>query len=220
MDLTESYLRGLLPQRVLKRYYMREVRNATALLAATNAKEFEEVMAVLGGFVLSEADVLHPGGNKSEVAQRLDGAFRELGWREGRHDMQVTSVLRVLPYRRAGEKKAVVRHESVVANEGYKVDNVKGRVALDVEWNAKDGNLDRDLAAYRALYDAAIIDVAVIITRSQHSLRNRAVRLEPETTKFNTTTTTTMEKLEPRLTRGDAGGCPVMAFAITASCMD
>ena len=220
MDLTESYDRGLLPRRVLKRYYMREVRNATALLAATNPVEFDEVMAVLSGFVLTEADVLSPGGNKSQVAQRLDRAFRELGWREGRHDMSVTSVLEVMPYRPAGERRAVVRHSSVVSSEGYKVDNVKGRVALDVEWNAKDGNLDRDLAAYRALYDAAIIDVAVIVTRSQHSIRNRAVSLEPGTTKFNTTTTTTREKLEPRLTRGDAGGCPVVAFAVTASCMD
>ena len=220
MDLTESYLDGLLPRRVLKRYYMREVRNATALLAATNPTEFEQVMAVLGGFVLTEGDVLNPGGNKSKVAQRLDGAFREFGWREGKHDMSVTSVLTVLPHRPAGERRPVVRHSSVVSSEGYKVDNVKSRVALDVEWNAKDGNLDRDLAAYRALYAAAIIDVAVIITRSQHSVRNRALRLEPETTKFNTTTTTTLEKLEPRLKRGDAGGCPVVAFAITASCMD
>ena len=26
-------------------------------------------------------------------------------------------------------------------NEGYKVDNFRDRIALDVEWNAKDGNL-------------------------------------------------------------------------------
>lgn len=35
---------------------------------------------------------------------------------------------------------------------------------------------------------------------------------------FGTTTTTNLEKLEPRLTRGDAGGCPVLAVAITRRC--
>jgi hypothetical protein len=41
--------------------------------------------------------------------------------------------------------------------------DVKGRVALDVEWHAKDGNLDRDIVAYRALDDAGIMDGAVMV---------------------------------------------------------
>ncbi|MCB4825330.1 hypothetical protein LHA35_26810, partial [Roseicella sp. GB24] len=43
------------------------------------------------------------------------------------------------------------------------VDNFKGRVVLDVEWNAKDGNLDRDLASYRSWYEAGVISAGVII---------------------------------------------------------
>ena len=70
-----------------------------------------------------------------------------------------------MPYRPAGET-AVIVTSSLVSNEGYKVDNFKGRVALDLEWNAKDGNLDRDIGAYRALYDAGFIDVGVIVTRT------------------------------------------------------
>ena len=65
----------------------------------------------------------------------------------------------------AGESHPTLE-DTEVFNEGYKVDNFVDRLALDVEWNAKDGNLDRDLSAYRALYDAALIDVAVIITRT------------------------------------------------------
>lgn len=98
------------------------------------------------------------------------------------------------------------------------MDNLKGRVALDVEWNAKDGNLDRDLAAYRALYDAALIDAAVLITRTQEDLRRLALQLDVSSTKFATTTTTNLGKLRPRLTRGDAGGCPVLAIAVTSRC--
>ena len=176
------------------------------------------MIAVLEAFVLTREDVLGAGGNKSRTAKRLDEAFRERGWREARHDTEVKSILTMQPYRRAGESHRRVVHDSLIRSEGYKVDNVKGRVALDVEWNAKDGNLDRDLAAYRALYDAGIIDAGAIITRSQPSLRNFALELDPSTDKFKTTTTTNIEKLEPRLTRGDSGGCPVVAFAITARC--
>ena len=102
------------------------------------------------------------------------------------------------------------------------VDNFLGRIALDVEWNAKDGNLDRDLAAYRFLYDSALIDGAVIITRTQGKLRELGRKLGREsgmTEKkakriLGTTTTTNTDKLVPRITRGDAGGCPVLVVAI------
>lgn len=217
VDLTYSFTKAL-PVEIRERYEIREVRNAAALLAATNPDEFAEVVAVLRDFRLSRDDVLGAGGNKSDVARRLDLAFRDLGWREARHDTRVTSVLQLQPWP-PGEGVAVVE-ESEVRNEGYKVDNVKGRVALDVEWNAKDGNLDRDLAAYRALYEAAIIDVGVIITRTQADLRAAVLELDPDSSKFSTTTTTNLEKLEPRLTRGDSGGCPVLAIAISSRCID
>ncbi len=217
MELTTSHER-VLPKRILERFELREVRNAAALLMATNPAEFDEFVSVLSNFVLSSDDVLGAGGNKSDVARRLDLQFRQMGWREGRHDTNVISVLMKQPYRAAGETERTVV-ESEVRSEGYKIDNVKGRVALDVEWNAKDGNLDRDLAAYRALYEAAIIDVGVIVTRTQTDLRDAALALDPQSTKFATTTTTNLAKLEPRLTRGDAGGCPVLAVAITSRCI-
>ncbi|GIU90316.1 MAG: hypothetical protein KatS3mg010_1415 [Acidimicrobiia bacterium] len=214
MDLTESYLSAI-PEDVRSRYELAEVRKAAQVLAATNPAEFAEIIDVLRHFELVETDVTDAGGSKSAVPKRLDEAFREKGWREGRHDTRITSELLVMPYKPAGEKKPIVKTTEVL-NEGYKVDNVKGRVAVDVEWNAKDGNLDRDLGAYRALYDAGIIDGAVIITRTQ-DMKDLAAELGVK--KFDTTTTTNIEKLLPRLTRGDGAGCPVLAVAITPRCL-
>jgi len=217
VELSTSFER-VIPAPVRERYELREVRNASAILATTNPDPFADVIRVLDSFRLSTADIIEPGGQKSTVAARLDRTFRELGWREGRHDTKITSLLTVMPYAAAGEKAARVVQTEVL-NEGYKVDNVKDRVALDVEWHAKDGNLDRDVAAYRALYDAGIIDAGIIVTRSFQPIRDLSIRLgRPDG--FGTTTTTTLEKLEPRLTRGDGGGCPILAVAITDRCYE
>ena len=212
MDLTQSFEEAF-PREILERYDLVEVSDAATILKHTSPEEFGQIVEVLGEFALTDEDFLKPGGQKSTVAARLDLAFRERGWREGRHDTKVTSILPLSPY--AGEaKRAPV--ETEVVNEGYKVDNVKGSVALDVEWNAKDGNLDRDVSAYRALYDAGIITAAIIVTRTQEDLRRLGERIGRNP--FGTTTTTNLGKLTPRMTRGDSGGCPLLAIAITARC--
>jgi hypothetical protein len=215
VDLTESYER-VLPPEITERYELREVRDAAAVIESTNPTEFAEIVDVLSGFVLTKGDILTPGGGKGPIAVRLDEAFREHGWREGRYDRKITSTLRRMPYRIAGEREAIEEQTEVIS-EGYKVDNVKGKIALDVEWNAKDGNLDRDLGAYRALYAVGIITAGVIVTRHYGEMRELALKLGRDA--FGTTTTTNLEKLEPRLTRGDSGGCPVLAVAITSRCL-
>jgi hypothetical protein len=173
-------------------------------------------MGVLDRFALTETDITVPGGSESTVAKRLNEGFRDIGWREGRVDMTVALRLRLMPYRPAGERQPVVE-ETEAANEGYMVDNVKGRLCLDVEWNAKDGNLDRDVAAYRALYDTGLIDGAIMVTREFESIRALSTRLG-RVGGFATSTTTTINKLQERLGRGDGGGCPILAIAITDRC--
>jgi hypothetical protein len=226
MELTGSWSTAL-PAAVAERYELRETRNAAAVLGATCPDEVHEICAVLTGFTLTTTDLVEAGGNESRLAARLNAAFRERGWREGRVDTVVTSRLQVQPWHPAGEIGVTVR-ESEVFNEGYKVDNVKGRVALDVEWNAKDGNLDRDIGAYRALYDAGLIDGAVLLTRTHDDLRELARELaraagrsdDEVRSRLSTSTTTHLGKLESRMTRGDAGGCPLLAVAISRRCWD
>ncbi len=223
MDLTDSYLLAV-PEDVRRRYEFRETRMAARIIAATNPAEFADISSVLRGFALTTGDLVNPGGNESDLAARLNLAFRRLGWREGRVDTRMGLELVIMPFVEAGERERTVRRTEVF-NEGYKVDNVKGRIALDVEWNAKDGNLDRDIGSYRALYDAGLIDAAVMISRTQEDLRPLAQRLARSVgglppaearKRLGTTTTTNYDKLMPRVTRGDVGGCPFLGVFISS----
>lgn len=206
-----------MPAELLARYTWLETRNAAAVLSASNPQQSEELLEVLQEFNVFDSDILVAGGNRGQIPIRLDSAFEQRGW----------SAVRInTSYSLVGRKKTKstargyddMYLSSTVENEGFEVDNLKGRVALDVEWNAKDGNLDRDLSAYRALYDVGLIDCAVIITRDHEGIRRLAgedLESEDAHRRLGTTTTTNMAKLESRMTRGDSGGCPVLAIGIT-----
>ncbi len=218
MDLTHSYMDAF-SELLLGKYTWLETRNAAAIMGASNPALLKDLSDVLSEFFLYDTDILVAGGNRGPIAIRLDTAFFERGW----------SAVRVnTEFRLVGQKKKSLTSRAyeenflatTVSNDGFEVDNMKGRVAIDVEWNAKDGNLDRDLAAYRALYDLGLIDLGVIITRDHQGVRDLAgqeLGSEDAFRRLGTTTTTNMIKLEPRITRGDAGGCPILAIGITKS---
>ncbi len=215
MDLSNSYETAV-PADVLARYDWRETRNAASIIRHTNPDEFDDFLEVLRAFTLDEArDILVAGKNESLTAKWLNHAFRARGWREATYQVQLRAELILRPYRLAGELKSQSQVSEVVTSS-YLVDNVKGRVALDVEWQAKDGNLDRDIAAYRSLYDAGIIDAALIVTMTRADLRAMVLDADPASKKFGTSTTTNVEMATPRLQRGDGGGCPLLIAAICA----
>jgi hypothetical protein len=213
VHLSNSYIR-VIPPDVLGRYDWVETRQAAAVMKASNPQEFADLMEVLGAFAVDETrDIKSAGGNQSPTAVLLNGSFRERGWREGNYQLYVRSSLRRLPWAPAGEKKSdLVETEADTAS--FLIDNIKGRVAIDVEWHAKEGHLDRDLAAYRSLYQEAVIDVAAIVTMTRAEMRAWAVKLDPSTSKFKTSTATSVEKAKPKLQRGDAGGCPVLVIGV------
>jgi hypothetical protein len=228
LELTKSYER-VFPDEVKARYAFAEVRNAAAAMSGGEPEAFAQLVQVLQEFHLTLDSLVEPGGNKGPVARYFDGRFREFGWREGGHTSETVITFKLQPYKKAGEKQPVVK-EYRYTSGGHRVDNVRSRVALEVEWNAKDGNLDRDLNNFRALHEAGAIDVAVIITREQErtkwaanklaELANR-IRYKPNGQRvvpLGTTTTTNLENLIDRLQRGEAGGCPVVAVAITDRC--
>jgi len=99
---------------------------------------------------------------------------------------------------------------------------VKDKVAFDLEWNSKDQTFDRDLLAMRTYFDCGIIDVGIIVTRSEE-LNDifRAIKVNDSETliKKYGASTTWMGKLLPRLNSRRNGGCPILAVGIKKKCV-
>ncbi len=88
-------------------------------------------------------------------------------------------------------------------------------VAFETEWNNKDPFFDRDLNNFRLLFDLRVVQVGVIVTRSDE-LQALAVELGRDRQSYGASTTH-LSKLLPRLEGGGGGGCPVVVFGIKRS---
>ena len=239
MELTFSFLQ-ILPDNVSVRYRFAEVRNAAAIIASSCAVQWQEVLQYLDDFRLKTDHLMTPGGNKSLIVDALESYFYRNDWKETRIDTE--NIIYRIQHDTQGKMPVNVRLDketlpdrisskyfySSILQEGYKVDALKGRLAVDIEWNAKDGNLDRDLSAYRAWYELGVIDAAILITKEQESCRKLVADIwaqylqeNPEKqgksppVNLKTSTTTNLENAVERIKRGDAGGCPVLIVAIT-----
>lgn len=225
------------PENVLAKYTFLETRSASQILKAVCPIEFSDIVRVLESFNLSARLLLTKGGNRGPVPIILDGSFERMGWMESRIDME----RRAYQFRgHNANETAECNPENYVDNlvsrtyqKGYSIDNVKGRVALDVEWNPKDGNLDRDFSAYRAWHEEGLIDVAVLITRMHYETRDITreawadyIKRHPEKKRvsqlvdYSTTTTANFEKGRDRIIRGDLGTCPILMIGIGAQTFD
>lgn len=192
-------------------YQIIDHRHALSLLQNNYPNELSELTNALLGFRLSEAMLLAKGGNESEIPKRFSHALRPLGWSETR----ISGDLLVRLAAKHHGTKGLSHSHFVIDSylDGHKIDYVKGAVAFDLEWNAKDQTFDRDLYAFRAFYEAGVIAVGVLVTRAEE-LNEHFKRLGIMA-KYGASTTW-MGKLEYRLRANRGGGCPILALGITS----
>lgn len=218
---------SVLPAAARDHWEFMETNSAAAVMQAVCGTEWQEIVDVLSTYRLTPEFWLKAGGNRGDIAQQIDGLFRTRGWRETRLDLETKGIL-------LDKNGAVIGNLPPVQQEGYLVDNLKGRVVLDVEWNAKDGNLDRDLASYRSWYEAGVISAAVIITKDRLRLLAlarrvwsdyqatlpKAVRTAKLPIDLTTSTVTAFDKAQMRVRRGVMGTCPVLIVAASERTWD
>ena len=160
------------------------------------------------------------GGNESPIPKKFDNVLYPYGWREIRisGDLIVKKYPRQTTQRRGRFADQPYETETIKGYiDGHNIDFLKNRVAFDLEWNSKDQTFDRDLLAMRTYFDCGLVDVGIIVTRSEEL--NEIFRKENILAKYGASTTW-MGKLLTRLDSRRNGGCPILAVGIGKGCVE
>ena len=185
-----------IPVAIRRSYEVRQWKHACAILKGDFPGEWDDIMAILDEFRFRKSDILKPGGGLSSISQRFNKAFRQRGWVEKSFATQI------------------VVDQQAIDTPTHKVDCVKNRVALEVEWSNKDPFFDRDLNNFRLLFDLRAISVGVIITKADE-VSEIFKSLGGKVWDKYGWSSTWVKKLLPRIEGGGGGGCPVLVFGIT-----
>ena len=210
---------------LLDRFEFQNYGHALEILNEAFPSEWEDLQNCLAKLSISVDDLKASGGNETAIPKKFDDVLYPLGWRE----IRITGDLLVKLYPRKANQRGrfsdVPFDEKVIEGfiDGHNIDFVKSKVAFDLEWNSKDQTFDRGLLAMRTYFDCGLIEVGVIVTRSQElndifkTLTDSKGR--PLMPKYGASTTW-MGKLEYRLKSRRNGGCPILAVGIKKPCIE
>ena len=211
-------LKKWLPPKIIENFEIFNYNHAAEILSQSFADELKDIVSVLSSLTISKEDILQAGGNESPIPPKFSAVLEPKGWKE----IRISGDLLIKFFPRKGTRRGVFSDnpydQKTLTNyiDGHNIDFVKGRIAVDIEWNSKDQTFDRDLFAMRTYYECDIISVGIIITRSE-SL-NRIFKKLGIMPKYGASTTW-MGKLLPRLDSRRHGGCPILAIGITPQCV-
>ena len=187
----------LVPTELRARFQFAERHHACGILASDFPVEWQDILACLSRFWLKRSWIIVGGGGRSNIPQQLDGVLRKKGLHEKRFDIKIVV---------DGQEYPTPTH---------KIDNVKNRVGLEVEWNNKTEFYDRDLNNFRLLHELKVLSVGVILTRVSE-LQTLFDQLGIGG-KYGASTTH-WDKLIPKVDGNGAGGCPLLLVGITERC--
>jgi len=199
----------MIPSGLAEKYELHNINHAVEVLTTAYPEHWREIVSALEQFVIPEEHILVGGGNESPIPKAFSAILHPLGWEEAR----ISGDLLVKLHRRHSPE-ITETSERIIKDfiDSHNIDYVKGKVAVDMEWNSKDQTFDRDLYAFRMFYECGVIACGVIITRSE--------QLNPLFTQLGIkkkygASTTWMGKLLPRIRSGRHGGCPLLLVGIT-----
>ena len=202
------------------KYEFFDYGHALEILHESFQKEWKEIQVALRQLKLTLADISKAGGNESPIPKKFDDVLYPYGWREIRisGDLIVKKYPRQTAQRRGRFADEPFETETIKGYiDGHNIDFLKNKVAFDLEWNSKDQTFDRDLLAMRTYFDCGLIDVGVIVTRSEEL--NEIFKDIGIIAKYGASTTW-MGKLLYRLDGRRNGGCPILAIGIRKECVE
>ena len=153
---------------ILDKYELHSYGHALEILAEAFPVEWEEIQNCLLKLKITQDELLAAGGNETAIPKKFDDVLYPLGWRE----IRISGDLLVKMYPRGKSRGRFTDEpfdEKIIEGyiDGHNIDFIKGKVAFDLEWNSKDQTFDRDLLAMRTYFDCGLIEVGIIITRSE-----------------------------------------------------
>ena len=159
-----------IPEELTNKFEFYNYGHALEILSDAFPNEWCEIQQCLKNFVITVDDLKKAGGNESPIPKKFDDILYPFGWRE----IRITGDLLVKMYprktvQRRGKFSNEPFEEKMIEGyiDGHNIDFLKNKVAFDLEWNSKDQTFDRDLLAMRTYFDCGIIDVGIIVTRSE-----------------------------------------------------
>lgn len=153
----------------MDKYEIHNYNHAAEILSQACLVELNDVVAALRELKIKQNEIEQAGGNESPIPPKFSAVLEPKGWKE----IRISGDLLIKMFPRKGNRKGVFSDtpsdNRTIENyiDGHNIDFVKGRVAIDIEWNSKDQTFDRDLFAMRTYYECGIISVGIIITRSE-----------------------------------------------------
>ena len=210
---------------LLEKFEFYNYNHALEIITQAFPEEWGQIVECLRKLSITTADLREAGGNETNIPKKFDDVLYPYGWRE----IRISGDLHIKFYPRQAEQRGRFAtepfEEKVLPGyiDGHNIDFLKNRVAFDLEWNSKDQTFDRDLLAMRTYFDCGLIEVGVIVTRSQELndifkvLTDKSGR--PLMPKYGASTTW-MGKLEYRLKSRRNGGCPILAVGIKKTCVE
>lgn len=202
------------------KYEFFDYGHALEILYESFPEEWNEIQTALRRLKLTVSDISKSGGNESPIPKKFDDVLYPYGWREIRisGDLIVKKYPRQTRQRRGRFASEPFEEETIEGYiDGHNIDFLKNKVAFDLEWNSKDQTFDRDLLAMRTYFDCGLIDVGVIVTRSEEL--NEIFKDLNIMAKYGASTTW-MGKLLYRLDSRRNGGCPILAVGIKKECVE
>lgn len=211
---------------IIHRFEFHNYGHALEILHNAFPLEWKEIQECLRRLRLTIRDLKTAGGNESPIPKKFDNVLYPFGWREIRisGDLTVKKYPRQTVQRRGRFAEEPYEIETIQGYiDGHNIDFLKNKVAFDLEWNSKDQTFDRDLLAMRTYFDCGLIDVGIIVTRTEEL--NDIFRQikddygQPLIKKYGASTTW-MGKLLYRLESRRNGGCPILAIGIGKECIE
>lgn len=139
-----------------KRFEVRFVSHAEAILRTDFPAELDELEEVVGALTIPIEEIIGSGGGETKGTQRLRRGLAAKGWKKTnfRIDKRINNVPR-----------ESISHEVDHVRNIASLDGTPSVIALEIEWNNKDPFFDRDLENFKRLHAEGAISVGVIVTR-------------------------------------------------------